>query len=159
MHKVNIPEYIIERVIKRRGRLEIFDTINPKSTALLVIDMQNCFVVPKLSIVEVPGVEAIAPNINKIAKSIRNHGGNVIWTKHRYTSDWISWYENGQIETDGYFYKGELDSTYREWYEDGMKKYVITYKSGVIHGVLKKWDENGVKVLHNTYRNGEFVDY
>ena len=28
-------------VIKRRGRLENFDTINPKSTALLVIDMQN----------------------------------------------------------------------------------------------------------------------
>ena len=44
MHKINIPEYIIDRVIKRRGRLEIFDQINPKSTALLVIDMQNCFV-------------------------------------------------------------------------------------------------------------------
>ena len=94
MHNTKIPQYIKDRVVKRRGKLNMHEKINPKTSALLVIDMQNCFIIPKLSIVEVPGVEAIAPNINKIAKSIRTQGGNVIWTKHRYTSDWISWYEN-----------------------------------------------------------------
>ena len=71
MHNSKIPEYIKERVIKRRGKLNIHEKINPKTTALLIIDMQNCFIIPNLSIVEVPGVEAIAPNINKIAKSLR----------------------------------------------------------------------------------------
>jgi len=94
MHNSKIPEYIKERVIKRRGKLNIHEKINPKTTALLIIDMQNCFIIPNLSIVEVPGVEAIAPNINKIAKSLRKSGGHIVWTKHRYTSEWISWYEN-----------------------------------------------------------------
>ena len=87
MHKVNIPDDIIERVIKRRGRLEIFDTINPKSTALLVIDMQNCFIIPKLSLVGVPGLEKIVPNINIICEAIRETGGEVIWTKLKYTNE------------------------------------------------------------------------
>ena len=94
MHKVNIPDDIIERVIKRRGRLEIFDTINPKSTALLVIDMQNCFIIPKLSLVSVPGLEKIVPNINIICEAIRETGGEVIWTKLKYTNEWSSWYNH-----------------------------------------------------------------
>ena len=52
MHKINIPEKIIQNCISRRGKRYIFDKINLKSTALLVIDMQNCFIVPILSIVE-----------------------------------------------------------------------------------------------------------
>ncbi len=47
-----------------------------------------------LFIVEAPGVEAIAPNINKLATTLRKNNGQVIWTKHRYTTDWIAWYEN-----------------------------------------------------------------
>ena len=94
MHKINIPEYIIDRVIKRRGRLEIFDQINPKSTALLVIDMQNCFIIPGLSLVGVPELEKIAPNINAISKAIRKTGGQVIWTKLKYTNEWSSWHNH-----------------------------------------------------------------
>ena len=94
MHNSKIPDYIKDRVVKRRGKLNIHEKIDTKSTALLVIDMQNCFIIPNLSLVEVPGVEAIATNINKIAKTLRNNGGEVIWTKHRYTADWTTWYEN-----------------------------------------------------------------
>jgi len=94
MHQSRIPLKIKERVIKRRGKLNMHERINPKTTALLVIDMQNCFIIPNLSIVEVPGVEAIAPNINKLATTLRKNNGQVIWTKHRYTTDWIAWYEN-----------------------------------------------------------------
>ena len=94
MHQSRIPLKIKERVIERRGKLNMHERINPKTTALLVIDMQNCFIIPNLSIVEVPGVEAIAPNINKLATTLRKNNGQVIWTKHRYTTDWIAWYEN-----------------------------------------------------------------
>ena len=36
MHNSKIPEYIKERVIKRRGKLNIHEKINPKTTALSV---------------------------------------------------------------------------------------------------------------------------
>ena len=94
MHKINIPEKIIQNCISRRGKRYIFDKINLKSTALLVIDMQNCFIVPNLSIVEVPGLEKIVPNINSLAETIREAGGKVIWTEHIYTKEWSSWHDN-----------------------------------------------------------------
>ena len=98
MHNINIPQKFIDNCIARRGRRYIFDKINPKTTALLVIDMQNCFIKPGLSIVEVPGVEDIAPNINSLAKQMRESGGNVIWTEHIYTEGWTSWYNDFTTE-------------------------------------------------------------
>ena len=94
MHKINVPEKIIQNCISRRGKRYIFDKINLKSTALLVIDMQNCFIVPNLSIVEVPGLEGIVPNINSLARTLREAGGKVIWTEHIYTKEWSSWHDN-----------------------------------------------------------------
>ena len=60
MHIIDIPKRYVDNCISRRGKKYIFDKIDPKKTGLLVIDMQNCFIVPGLSIVEVPGVEKIA---------------------------------------------------------------------------------------------------
>ena len=40
MHKVEIRREIVERVLARRGRLHLFDSLDPKRTALLVVDMQ-----------------------------------------------------------------------------------------------------------------------
>ena len=94
MHEIKIPSFIKERVLKRRGTLKIFESLNTKSCALLVIDMQNCFVLPGLSLVEVPGVGQLAPKINLLAKVLRNAGGKVVWTKHQYTSDWVSWHDH-----------------------------------------------------------------
>ena len=94
MHKINIPPDIIDRCIRRRGRRYLFNELHPQSTALLVVDMQNCFVLPGLSHVEVPGLAAIAPNINAIAKAMRQVGGHVVWTQHVYTPDWSSWHDH-----------------------------------------------------------------
>ena len=94
MHNINIPQKFIDNCIARRGRRYIFDKINPKTTALLVIDMQNCFIEPGLSMLEVPGVIDIAPNINSLAKQMRESGGNVIWTELVYTKGWSSWHDN-----------------------------------------------------------------
>ena len=41
MHNTKIPQYIKDRVVKRRGKLNMHEKINPKTSALLVIDMQN----------------------------------------------------------------------------------------------------------------------
>ena len=94
MHIIDIPKRYVDNCISRRGKKYIFDKIDPKKTGLLVIDMQNCFIVPGLSIVEVPGVEKIAPNINALANSMRTVGGKVLWTEHVYTPGWSSWYDH-----------------------------------------------------------------
>ncbi|MBX9760336.1 MAG: cysteine hydrolase [Beijerinckiaceae bacterium] len=67
------PDYVIERVLAKRGRLPVFDRFDAKRTALLVIDMQNFYVG------EIASVVGIIPNINKLAGVLRDKGGAVVW--------------------------------------------------------------------------------
>lgn len=67
------PDYVIERVMAKRGRLIVYDRFEPAKTALLVIDMQNFYVG------EIPGVLAIIPQINLLARTLRKRGGMVFW--------------------------------------------------------------------------------
>jgi len=66
MHKAEIRREIVERVLARRGRLHLFESLDPKRTALLVIDMQNAFVAPGAPM-EVPAARAIVGPINRLA--------------------------------------------------------------------------------------------
>ncbi|MSP68169.1 MAG: cysteine hydrolase [Alphaproteobacteria bacterium] len=93
MHRIDIPRAIIEQVLRRRGRLAIHDSLAPARTALLVIDMQNCFLDPNYSIVTVPGLADIVANINRLASACRRVGATVVWTQHCYTEGWRSWFE------------------------------------------------------------------
>ena len=52
-HSFSFPREIIERVAVRRGRLHPYDAIDPRRTALVVIDMQNAFLAPGAP-VEIP---------------------------------------------------------------------------------------------------------
>lgn len=88
MHKISIPEEIIRACIKRRGKLHVYDTIDPAKTALVVIDMQNSWVAPGLSILGIPEAKTIVPNINTIGKALRNAGGAVAWTKSTFDDKW-----------------------------------------------------------------------
>ena len=92
MHEVAIRAEIIDRIVARRGRLHLFDTLEAKKTALLVIDMQNAFVAPGAPI-EVPGAREIVPAINRLAAELRRRGVPVIWVAH----------ENGPEGWRGFF--------------------------------------------------------
>lgn len=80
MHKIEIPHYVIDRVKARRGRLHAFDTLTPRATALLVIDLQNAFMLPGMQ-AEIPFAREIVPNVNAIARALRDRGGTVVWIK------------------------------------------------------------------------------
>jgi nicotinamidase-related amidase len=67
------PQYVIDRVMAKRGRLNVFDRFDPARTALLVIDMQNFYVG------EIVSVIGIIPNINQLAREVRARGGLVVW--------------------------------------------------------------------------------
>ena len=47
MHPITLPQDVQDRVIARRGKLHIYEEIDPKRTALVVIDMQNIFLEPE----------------------------------------------------------------------------------------------------------------
>lgn len=70
---MNMPDYVIDRVMKKRGRLRVFDSFEPAKTALVVIDMQQFYVA------DVPPAVAIVPNINRLAQAFRAKGATVAW--------------------------------------------------------------------------------
>ncbi len=72
-HEVKIPDYVIERIMAKRGKLKVFDEFEAAKTAFLVVDMQNFYVA------EVDTAVSIVPNINRIASACRAKGVPVIW--------------------------------------------------------------------------------
>lgn len=80
MHPVEIPPEITERLLRRRGKVHVFEEIDPVRTALIVIDMQNAFMEPGMAN-EVPVAREIVPNINRLAAAFREAGSPVAWVQ------------------------------------------------------------------------------
>jgi ureidoacrylate peracid hydrolase len=84
--------------------LHAYDNLNPATTALIVIDMQNVWVkvgMPAYS----PYCEAIVPNINNLAAATRRAGGKVFWVRAIYGDDaprtwsaYMDFLDRGQME-------------------------------------------------------------
>ena len=79
MHKTSISQSIVDRVVARRGREHIFDDLVPVKTALVVVDMQNGFMLPEVGHAPCQMAHEIVPNINRLAQVVRSTGGTVIW--------------------------------------------------------------------------------
>lgn len=88
MHQINIPQPVIDACLVRRGQFEVFETIDPARTALVVIDMQNAWVESGLSPVEIPETRSIVDNINRLAAAARKAGATVAWTKSVFDAEW-----------------------------------------------------------------------
>jgi len=97
MHQLAIPKSVIDRVIERRGREHVYDDVDPARCALLVVDMQNAFMLPGVAHSLCPMAEKIVPNINRLAQAVRATGGTVFWIKTTFTPqalrDWSTYFE------------------------------------------------------------------
>jgi ureidoacrylate peracid hydrolase len=80
MHKISIPDSVIAQVKEQRGKVNRYDRLLGPKTALVVIDLQNAFMLPGMP-VEVPAAREIVPNVNKLAAATRANGGKVVWVK------------------------------------------------------------------------------
>ena len=87
MHKVSISQSVVDEVIKHRGREHIFDDLDPAKTALIVVDMQNGFMMPGVAHALCEEAVNIVPNINRIADAVRKTGGSVVWIKNTSTAE------------------------------------------------------------------------
>lgn len=81
MHKTAVRQEIVDRVIARRGRYHWFDELDPRRTALVVIDMQELFCAPGAP-AEVAGSREIVSPINNLTEALRKVGVPVIWVLH-----------------------------------------------------------------------------
>lgn len=124
MHKIDIPGHVKERVINRQGYLHAIDALEPGKTALLVVDMQNYFMADG-QLGCCPVARDIVPNVNRLAGSMRDAGGHVVWIQNAAPQETLkSWanlhamYSDENRETrleglttgsDGYALWGELD--------------------------------------------------
>jgi ureidoacrylate peracid hydrolase len=102
MHKIAIPQSIVDRVIARRGREHIHDDLDPAKTALVVVDMQNAFMLPGVAHSLCLEAQEIVPNINRVAQAVRETGGAVVWIQTAYTDEtkksWSVYYDISKPE-------------------------------------------------------------
>ena len=83
MHKVELSPQVVERVTQRRGGLHAYETLEAAKTALLVVDMQNIWVMEGQP-AYTPTCQGIVPNINRLAGAVRQSGGQVYWIRAIY---------------------------------------------------------------------------
>jgi ureidoacrylate peracid hydrolase len=92
MHKLSIADAVVKRVIARHGREHPHDDLEPARTALVVVDMQNAFMLPGVAHSPCLTAQEIVPNINRLAQAVRDTGGTVVWIKTTYTDETLaSW--------------------------------------------------------------------
>lgn len=97
MHKIDLPDYIVERAKLLRGtRDRLFDITDPARTAHVVVDLQNGFMRDGAP-VEVPLARDIVPNVNRISAELRAAGGLVVFLRYTYDPaepfSWSTWYK------------------------------------------------------------------
>lgn len=124
MHRIDIPDDVKERVIRRQGRLHAVAALVPSKTALLVVDMQNYFMADG-QLGCCPAARDIVPNVNRLAQALRDAGGHVVWIQNAAPAETLeSWANLHEIyspenrrtrleglakDSEGYALWGDLD--------------------------------------------------
>jgi ureidoacrylate peracid hydrolase len=90
MHKIQIAESVLRRIEARRGTRDLLEGQLGPSCALIVVDLQNAYMLPGMA-AEVPIARELVPNVNLLAKATRNAGGKVVWLKMTYSGQEHSW--------------------------------------------------------------------
>ena len=95
MHKIAIPQAAIDRVLKRRDQLHVFNDLEPARTAHLVVDLQNGFMAPGQP-AEIATAREIVPNVNRISASLRACGGLNVFIRNTIDAEakqgWSNWF-------------------------------------------------------------------
>lgn len=56
---------------------------------------------------------------------------------------WVSWFENGNRNSEGTYRDGQWQGTYKVWYPNGKLFYIGEYDQGKRTGVWKFYDSTG----------------
>jgi ureidoacrylate peracid hydrolase len=96
VHKIKLEDEIVQIAMERRGRLRLFESIDPKRTAHLVIDMQVGFMTPGAP-AEIAPASQIIPNVNRISAACRQAGALNVFLQNSISEDskksWSNWFD------------------------------------------------------------------
>jgi len=84
MNWFNAPDSIVQRVLARTGVEHPHADLDPKRTALVVVDLQNAFMDEEVGHAVCPMAREIVPNVNHLASVVRGVGGGVFWIKNTF---------------------------------------------------------------------------
>jgi ureidoacrylate peracid hydrolase len=82
MHKIRIPQSVVDRVIERCGTAHPHAELDPVRTALIVVDLQNGFMMEGVAHALCKAAADIVPNVNRLAAAVRLSGGKVFWIQN-----------------------------------------------------------------------------
>lgn len=77
---MEFPQWVKDRVMARQGCLHPYDELPAARTAVVVIDMQQYFLMPGYQGECAPAREIIDP-INRLCGAVRDAGGVVVWVQ------------------------------------------------------------------------------
>jgi ureidoacrylate peracid hydrolase len=93
MHRIELNQQAVARILDRRGSLHPFPTIDPRRTAHVVVDLQNGFMAPG-AVAEIPTAREIVPNVNRISAALRGAGGLVVYIQNTCDSEAVATWRN-----------------------------------------------------------------
>jgi ureidoacrylate peracid hydrolase len=104
MHEVHISDDVLTRIRQQRGDLHVFERIDPRRTAHVIVDLQNGFMEPGAP-VEVPTAREIVGNVNRISAALRDCGGHNFFLRmtvnEESLSSWSNWFKHLLGPVDG----------------------------------------------------------
>jgi ureidoacrylate peracid hydrolase len=160
MHKVVIPQTIVDRVIARRGREHVFCDFDPARTALVVVDMQNAFMMDGVAHSPCQDAIEIVPNINRLAGAMRAAGGVVVWIQTAFLAasltDWSVMHDMSRPERTskrsealtpgsiGYALWDKLDARPDDLYVEKLRFSAFIHGSSDLEQILR---ERGIDTI------------
>jgi ureidoacrylate peracid hydrolase len=94
MHKVEIPQSVVDRVVARRGTAHPHANLDPERTALIVVDLQNGFMMEGVAHALCKEAIDVVPNVNRLADAVRRTGGKVFWIKNTHDEGCLTLWSN-----------------------------------------------------------------
>jgi ureidoacrylate peracid hydrolase len=84
MNWLEVPDAVTARVVARCGVVHPHADLDPRHTALIVVDLQNAFMDDEVGHAVCPMAREIVPNVNRLASVVRAAGGGVFWIKNTF---------------------------------------------------------------------------
>lgn len=95
VHELHLSTDVIEKLRSTRGRVHVFEDLEIRRTAHLIVDLQNGFMEPGAP-VEVPIAREIVPQVNAISAALRARGGQNIFLRMTIDAEsqsgWSNWF-------------------------------------------------------------------
>lgn len=81
--------------------------------------------------------------------------GNIAFKDGKLEGIFVSYYENGKIESEVSYRDGHLDGPFKAYYGDGRIHVDKFYRDGKLENVFKAWDEDGSVFFEIEYKDGK----